>query len=295
MNPNYSSIYALTVNWNRPADTIECIESLLNQKPIVPEIIIVDNGSTDDSVSILRARFPQIELIASSTNRMFGGGYNMGIRHALEHGAEGIFISNNDAILASDGLEKLLHYTSSDTGLLAPVIYYSYQPDRIWSLGGRVNPWTLEKSDDYRNTLDRGNWPEILEQDFVTGCGMLLTRNLLESVGLFDEGFTHYYEDMDFCRRTRLAGFHIRVIPQAKMWHKVALSSGGRDSPNERYWMARTSVRYFRKHGRGGRMLVIFPYRLGSAIKTSLRLLFHRRGDSVCAYWRGLRDGLSDH
>jgi GT2 family glycosyltransferase len=285
-------LYAVVVNWNQPADTIECVESLLGQKPVAPEIILEDNGSTDESVSILRGRFPHIELIASPTNRMFGGGYNLGIRRALERGAEAVFIINNDAILAPDGLQILMRYASSDSGLLAPLIYYADQPDRIWSVGGRTHPWTLEKSDDYSNALDRGGWPEIIEQDFVTGCGMLLTRQLLESVGLFDEAFTHYYEDMDFCRRIRLAGFHINVIPQAKMWHKVALSSGGSDSPNERYWMARNSVRYFRKHGRGWRMLIIAPYRLGSAVKTSLRLLSHRRGDSLRAYWRGLSDGL---
>ncbi len=288
------TLFAVTVNWNRPGDTIACVESLLEQTPAAPEIIIVDNGSTDDSVTILRQMFPQIELIPSPTNRMFGGGYNLGMRRALERGARAVFIINNDAFIAPNGLDILMRYASPETGLLSPMIYYASQPERIWSVGGRTHPWTLEKSDDHRNALDRGGWPEAIEQDFVTGCGMLLTRRLLETVGLFDEAFTHYYEDMDFCRRIRLAGFHIRVIPQARMWHKVALSSGGSDSVNERYWMARTSIRYFRKHGRGWRMLVIIPNRLGSAVRTSFRLLARRRGDSLRAYWRGLRDGLRD-
>ncbi len=287
-------VYAVVVNWNRPADTVACIESLLTQEGISPEIIVVDNGSIDDSVSIFRRKFPQVGLIASPTNLKFGRGYNLGMRLALESGADAVFIINNDAIIARDGLGTLLRYATPDTGLLAPMIYYYNHPERIWSIGGETHPWTLEKSDNARNTIDPGNWPPVIEQDFVTGCGMLLTRDALKRVGLFDDRFDHYYEDMDFCRRIRMAGYRIRVIPEAKMWHKVAMSSGGSDAPDERYWMARSSVRYFRKHGHGWRMLVIVPNRLGSAIKTTIRLLFAGRSESVKSYWRGLRDGLQD-
>jgi GT2 family glycosyltransferase len=86
----------------------------------------------------------------------------------------------------------------------------------------------------------------------------------------------------------------ILVVTKARLWHKVSASSGGSDSPNERYFMGRSSVRFFRKHGRGVRMWVIVPYRLGSAIKTTLRLLRAGRIESSRAYWRGLRDGLRD-
>jgi GT2 family glycosyltransferase len=178
--------------------------------------------------------------------------------------------------------------------VVAPLIYYFDHPQRIWSIGGRIHPWTLEKSDDGLNMIDQGEWPSVVEQDFVTGCSMLFSRQVIEAVGLFDENFEQYYEDMDLCRRIRLAGFRILVIPQAKVWHKVALSSGGSDTPGERYWMARSSVRYFCKYGRGWRMLLIVPFRLASAIKTSLRLLTPHRGDSIRAYWRGLRDGMRD-
>jgi len=116
---------------------------------------------------------------------------------------------------------------------------------------------------------------------------------MLEQIGLFDTGFQPaYYEDVDLCLRARHAGYRLLLVPQAKLWHKVASTSGGAGSPQERYLMARHSVRYFRKHVRGWRWLVVVPYRLGSALKTTWRLARQRRFDSIRAYWRGLRDGL---
>jgi GT2 family glycosyltransferase len=287
-----SRVYAVVVNWNRPADTVACINSLLIQEGVSPKVIVVDNGSSDESVSIIRRNFPQVELIASPTNLKFARGCNLGMRRALEYGAEGVFIINNDAVIAPNGLATLLRHTSLEIGVVAPLIYYFDFPEQIWSLGGRINPWTLEKSDATRIMTDPSEWPSVIEQDFVTGCSMLFSRKVIEKVGLFDERFEQYYEDMDLCRRVRLAGFRILVIPQAKVWHKVAISSGGRDAPDERYWMARSSVRYFYKHGCGWRMLIIIPNRLGSAIKTTVRLLFAGRSKSVKSYWRGLLDGL---
>jgi GT2 family glycosyltransferase len=110
-------------------------------------------------------------------------------------------------------------------------------------------------------------------------------------VGLLDEGYFLYYEDMDYCRRARTAGWRIRLQPDAHVRHDVSASSGGRDSPPERYWMAQSSGRYFRTHGRGPRILLIVPFRLGSALKMTARLLTQGKRDSLRAYWRGLLIG----
>ena len=121
---------------------------------------------------------------------------------------------------------------------------------------------------------------------------MLLTRALLEKVGLFDAGYhPAYYEDVDLCVRARRAGFRLLLVPTAKMWHKVSVTSGGINSPSERYLMARHSVRYFRKYVRGWKWVVVVPYRLGSALKTTFRLAREKHFGSIRAYWCGLRDG----
>jgi hypothetical protein len=119
----------------------------------------------------------------------------------------------------------------------------------------------------------------------------LLSRQLLKEVGLFDERFFMYYEDSDLSLRARQAGFRLLLAPKAKVWHKVATSSGGADSPNERYWMARSSVLYFCKQTRGAHWLIVPFYRSGSAVKTILRLVWADKGTSARAYLRGLYDG----
>jgi GT2 family glycosyltransferase len=285
-------VYGVVLNWNKSADTLACLGSLVCQDAISPKLLIVDNASTDNSIQQIREKFPQAEIITNSQNLGFARGINKGILYALDAGAGYVFIINNDAYLEVTALATLLDHISDDVGILAPMVYYASHPEKIWSIGGRSNLLNLETVGDARGQIDLGNWPQSLERDFVTGCAMLIPRHTFERVGLFDERFHMYYEDADFCRNIRDAGLRILVIPKAKAWHKVSLSSGGSESPNERYWMARSSILFFAKHARGIQWLAVFFWRLGSSIRTSLRLLRKRRWQSLAAYWRGLIDGL---
>jgi GT2 family glycosyltransferase len=287
-------IYAITLNWNRREDTLACLASLTQQTLPNLRVLAVDNHSTDGSSEAIAHSYPQVEQIINSENAGFARGFNTGIRHALTAGADYAFILNNDTSLAPDCLERLLDQVRPDTGILAPMIYYAQEPQRIWALGGFTHPLLLEKNDPWADHPDPGDLPETLECDFVTGCGMFIPRWTLERVGLFDEGFWMYYEDADLCLRVRQAGLNILAVPRAHMWHKVASSSGGANSPSERYWMARSSVRYFRKHARGLQIPAVLTWRTGSALRTSLRLVRNNHREALSAYWRGLWAGLQD-
>jgi GT2 family glycosyltransferase len=117
---------------------------------------------------------------------------------------------------------------------------------------------------------------------------------MLEQIGLFDtEYYPGYYEDPDLCLRARQAGYRLLLVPSARMWHKGSATGGGNHSPFVRYLMARNSVIFFRKHIRGWRWLIIIPYRAGSAVLWTLRLLCRGRFRSILAHWRGLFDGLT--
>ena len=281
-------VYALTLNWNRADETLACLETLAAQTFPRLRLLVVDNGSTDDSAARIRAAFPQVEVLTNRRNLGFAAGANVGLRRALAAGADLVFLVNNDTLIDAPAVEHLVAHMRPEVGIAAPLIYYADEPERIWSAGGQVRRLLLEKYDDRQGQVDWGGWTGPLERDFVTGCGVMLSRRLLERVGLFDERFFMYYEDSDLCLRARRAGFRILVVPQARMWHKVARSSGGRDSANERYWMARSSVLFFRKHARGGQWAAILPWRLGSALRTTWRL---GRREACAAYWHGLRDG----
>ncbi len=287
-------VYVIILNWNRKDDTLACLESLACQTLPGIRIVVVDNHSTDGSSEEIAKRYPQVEQIVNLENLGFAVGFNIGLRFALDSGADYLFVLNNDTLLPPDCIEHLMQAVSPEVGILAPLIYFADQPQRIWALGGSIHPLLLEKRDLWAGKIDSGDFPEILDCDFVTGCAMLFPRKALETVGLFDEKFRMYYEDFDMCQRVRQAGLHIRAVSTARMWHKVASSSGGSDSPNERYWMARSSVRYFRKHARGLQIPFILFWRTGSAIRTSLRLILLTKWQSLGAYWRGIMDGLRD-
>jgi GT2 family glycosyltransferase len=284
-------VTAVTLNWNRADDTLACLASLSEQSYPNLHLLVVDNGSTDDSVARIRDAFPDVALLAHPHNSGFARGNNLGITQALEQDADYVFCLNNDTWLAPDTIDRLVTAAAQEPALLSPIIYYAEDPRRVWGLGGRFNRWLLEAHEIGRGQVDEGQWPDLLDVDFVPACGLLMPRSLLEDVGLFDERFFMYYEDLDFCRRVQQAGWPIRALTRAKMWHKVSVSSGGSDSPNERYWMARSSLLYFRKHARSWQWPLIGFWRLGSAVRTSWRLGRRGRWAALRAYWRGLRDG----
>ena len=294
MEENHGLVCIVTVNWNQAVDTLECLESL--KKLTYPNLltIVVDNGSEDGSLDLIAEQYPEVDLVRNPTNLGFGGGYNRGMQRALERGADYVFIVNNDTLIDPECITRLMEHAAPEVGILSPLIYYTQEPKRIWAAGGPINAWNLERHDPHKDQMDDFEWPEVLEQDFVTSCAMLVPRSFVETIGGFDERYFFYYEDSDICLRARRAGRRGCTVPKAKLWHKVSRSSGGAYSPRERYWMARSGIRFFRKFARPQQIPVIVFWRTGSAMRMSLRLLRMGKTDALKAYWKGLREGLSN-
>ena len=284
-------VYILTLNWNNADATTAFLHSCTVLTSLNYKLVVIDNASKAGSLDEMMVQFPQAEWIINDSNKGFAAGMNVGIEYAYQQGADFVFLANNDTLLAPDSLAQLLTAVIQyQADLASPTIYYQDPADRIWSIGGWRSPFTLEIIQAYQR-LDPANWQEPFEVDFITGCGMLLSRACVQKVGLFDGRFFMYYEDSDYCLRARAAGCQIIVVPQAKMWHHVANSIGGVYSPGERYHMARASVQFFKKHVRGWRWLIVAPYRCFSAIKTILRLVTAGNSTAARAYLRGLSDG----
>jgi len=283
-------VYVVLANWNRAADTVECLESLMQQSYPNVRLLVVDNASTDGSSQVIEQCFPQVEQVLNQKNLGFTGGYNAGMRVALKAGADFVFVLNNDTLLEPNAIQLLVDASSpEDVGMVSPMIFYSADPDKIWSAGGTVSKLTLEITDNHGREK---TFSKITERDFLSGCAILIKRSVLEKVGLFDEDFVSYYEDSDLSLRVRQAGYRLLLVPQARMWHKVSMSTGGSDSPSERYFMGRNSVLFFRKHIHGWRWVVIIIWRVLSTVKTTLRLLIKKRPKSAKAYLRGTWDGF---
>ena len=287
---DYPSVVAVVLNWNQVELTITCLESLYSQEKINLQLVVVDNGSTDRSARILRERFSGINIIENAYNMGFAGGFNVGISYALKLGVENLFLVNNDTFADPLMLRILVENMQPGVGILSPAIYYASAPDKLWSVGGMINPLLLEIVDFHMHGLSIP--APVIERDFLPSCAWLVRREVFEKIGLLDERFFPiYYDDLDFCLRTRRAGFRILLVRDARLWHKVAQSSGGEHKPRERYLMARNGAYYFRKNMRWWQFPFIILYRMGSTLLWTLRLLIKPDIEALRAYLKGLLDG----
>jgi GT2 family glycosyltransferase len=282
----------IIVAWNQLEKTLACLETVTALTYPRLHTILVDNGSDPPLAEAVTGRFPTVEVIRLPHNTGFAGGYNAGLRRGLKRQSDYFLLLNNDTELATGVVEHLIAEmaTAPEVGLVTAKVYYAGDRQRIWTVGNRLNIF-LDVRDGGENQIDHGQWSKPRDIDFAPFCGILIRREVVERVGFLDEDFFLYYEDLDYCRRARLAGYRLRLCPDAHIWHTVSASTGGLETPVKRYWLAQSSGRYFRMHGRGARMALIVPFRLASAIKITARLLLNRRGDVARAYWAGLLAG----
>ncbi|MBI3967615.1 MAG: glycosyltransferase [Chloroflexi bacterium] len=244
-------------NWNLREDTAACLESLRAARGARAQAIVVDNGSTDGSVELLRARFPEVEVIALGRNRGFAAACNVGIRRALELGAEHVLLLNNDTIVAPDALAQLAAVARRypTVGLLAPAVYHEGAPRRLWHAGAVERWWWPMPQELRAGELRR----EVVPVDFLVGCALLVRRSTLERVGLLDERYFMYYEDLDYSLRTRAARLGLGVVPAAQVWHKVSESLRA-DPPRRAYLKAHYRLAFYRRNAeswRGAARLVL--------------------------------------
>ena len=222
-------VFIVLVNWNGKDVTLECLDSLYKVTYRNFRIVVVDNASTDGSVAALKNAFPETLILEMRENLRFAGGNNVGMRHALEEGAEFVLILNNDTTVDREFLSHLVDRMKSDMniGMVSPKIYYYDDPNRIWFAGGKISLWTGTMSHIGIREIDHGQYDHVREIDYATGCCVLVRRTVAEKVGLFDESFHIYTEDADWSLRVRRAGYAIVYEPGATVWHKLSVSAGG--------------------------------------------------------------------
>jgi GT2 family glycosyltransferase len=244
-------IYIILLNWNGWKDTITCIESCRNLIGHEFRILVIDNGSTDGSEAILRDRFPDMELIQTGKNLGFAGGNNVGIRYALEHGADFVWLLNNDTIVAPNSLSALICVVENDkhVGMVGSKINFYDNPQCLWYAGAVLDPEMPYRSS-HRGIMeeDRGQYEETGETGYITGCSLLARREMIEGVGLLDEKLFLYYEDTDWNARAKQAGWKVIYAPSSVVMHKVSSSIGGAESPRMRYYLARNLLFFIHKN-----------------------------------------------
>jgi len=256
-----TAVSSVVLNFRTPDQTALAVNSLRNSAPPPAEILIVDNHSRDGSVAMLRNAFPDIRVIESGDNLGFPGGCNLGIRAALEAGAEFVLLMNSDAILAPDALQYLLTAMEEtpSLGIVAPVLLSREEPDHVASAGiffsertGRMR----HRAAGRRFAAVGGDRVRVI--DAVSGCVMLVRREVFAKAGLLDEAYFFSFEDIDFCLRARDAGFQTACVHDARAYHEGGRTIGRR-SARRVYFGTRNHLRLAARVGQRSSR----PLRLG--------------------------------
>jgi len=244
MNPRVAIVI---VNYNSTEDTIECLQSLKNISYDNAEIIVVDNGSNHDSVEKLQNFNNGFSLLTTETNLGFAGGNNIGIRYAIDHKAGYVLLLNNDTVVGSDFIEPLLDtvLNSNKAGVVGGKIFYYDDPERIWYAGGSLNCFSGRTKHIGKNKTDTGKYDKTREVSFITGCLMLIPREVIENVGMMDEKYFLYFEDADWCYRIRKAGYRLIYSPLARIYHKESATTQKLNNVKAYYYYR--NIHYFAK------------------------------------------------
>jgi len=219
-----SNVAVVIPNWNGKDDLPACLDSLQAQS-LVPHIIVVENGSTDGSAELVTKKYPYVTLLPQSKNLGFAGGVNVGITYALEHDFEYIALFNNDAVADRDWLKELMHALAENPKAgIATCKLISFDKKHLDSTGDLYTVWGLPyprgRGEQVSDTYDKQT--EIFG---ASGGASLYRASMLQRVGLFDEKFFAYYEDVDISFRAQIAGWKIVFAPKAIAYHKIGATS----------------------------------------------------------------------
>lgn len=269
-------IAIVVLNWNNAIDTISCLNSLVKAECPLSWIIVVDNGSTDDSVSAIQKAHPDIMMLETGANLGYAGGNNVGIRHALAEGASALFILNNDVTVESEFLRPLLTAleSSAQVGIATPAIVEAQSAREAWA-------WAVGARIDWANgSVERLHCGRLLSDlrhlapfdvEVAPGSAMLVRRSVFEDVGLFDESYFLYFEEADWCIAVRNAGYRILAVPGAHVAHRVT-GTLGQSSPITDYYMTRNRIHFINRHWR-------YPHRI-----LLLARIYLRQAAAIYAY-----------
>lgn len=230
------SIGVVILNWNGKEDTLNCVASLQESSHKNFEIIVVDNGSTDDSVRSIQEKFPEVTLLETFQNLGYAGGNNVGISYALKKNHSFVLILNNDTVVDKEMLKNFSKAAKEQplVGIFGAAACLFSDPAKLDHLGGVWN----EKKGRFDLIGNRENnsflWEGSL--DYVCGCCIFIRKEVFNKIGLLEADYFLFWEEADFCMHAKQVGFDIQVCYEAKLLHKVSASFIGGSVHATYFW-----------------------------------------------------------
>lgn len=281
------------LNTNRREDTLACLATLAASTYPNQRTIVLDNASTDGSVEAISTRFPQVQIVPLKENRGYAGNNNVGIVIALVQEADWVFVLNEDITLAPDCLEQLINVAQSNPsiGIVGPMVYHYDEPEIIQSGGGLLDRYWRPVHVG-QNQPDRNQFPSSRMVDWISGCAILVRREVIEQVGALDDRFFYYWEETEWCMRARNKGWLIYHVPQAKIWHK-GVQRNYQPGPNVTYYSARNKLMTMKKHHAPFRIWLYTGIQtLRTLVSWTLKPKWRQKREHRNALWQGTVDFL---
>ena len=308
--PDQVDLSIVIVNWNVCDLLRRCLHSIFSnlQSPISSQVVVVDNGSSDGSVEMVRAEFPTVHVIANTENRGFPAANNQGL--AVAQGRY-ILLLNPDTEIVGDGLATLLAFADAhpDVGMVGPQLLYpdgSIQSSRrrfptlatAFFESTWLQPYAPRRLLERYELLDQSD-TVVQDVDWLYGAALMARREAIEQVGPMDESFFMYSEELDWCRRFRETGWRVVYLPAAQIIHHEGKSSEQVVAARHIHFQT-SKVRYFRKyHGRvtaeALRLFLLVSYVWQLGVEGAKWLIGHKRplrAERIAAYRQVLRSGL---
>jgi GT2 family glycosyltransferase len=233
-----NKVAIIIVNWNGFEVTAKCLRSLLKIDYENYYIVVIDNGSTDGSVTKLKIEFPEVEYLELDANYGFTGGCNRGIDHCRQKNhPEYYLLLNNDTIVEHGFLREMVNVflVEKHIGIVVPKIYYHDKPEHLYYAGGYVNAFTGLSRHRGKNEKDRGQYDNTEEVTFANGCAMLIKAEVIQTIGLLDNIFFATGEDVEYSYRAMKYGYKIFYAPRARLWHYEGYTA--KKQKNESFWL----------------------------------------------------------
>jgi hypothetical protein len=304
VKPGLPKVSIIIVNWNGLEDTSECLESL--KKITFPnyEVILVDNNSTENDDRVLGDKFADyIHVIENDKNYGFAGGANIGMRYAMANSKpDYILLLNNDTIVDSNFLACLVEAAESQKsiGIVGGKICFLREPKQIQIVWGKTNLWNWQifshtpPYSSLHRTIDKGQYDYTREADWVSGCCILIKKDVINKIGLLEESYFGGWDDTDYCLCAKKAGFAILYTHRAQIWHKNAQSFNKVNSYRA-YLDTRNRFIFMKRHA-GKPQYILFVISIFTVyfwVMAAYYSLVVRKPAMVSALFKGMVEGFS--
>lgn len=287
-------VCVLILTWNTRDEVLTCVEHAVAADYPNYEVVVIDNASKDGTSAALMEKYADVTLLENPVNLGYAGGNNRGLRYALEHGADHMLIINSDTVMPKDLLTKIVQVAASSDNVAAvgvknlkmddPSTLWAAYPEVVYGRGllrvvGQGQP-------------DSPEYDVVKDVDGVSGSCMLLSRRAVEDVGLLDETFFMYHEDLDWCQRAISKGYRCVYAGTAHILHKG--SSSTQMTRAGYYFLVRNAIIFARRHGSPLQFLSVLISTVLYGVRIEVtRWLRLEKKDAYSSVWKGLRAGLT--